>query len=181
MTGRIPIWAGGKVAQSEVPRDDGPTQGTELEQALRYAEDLRRARTSQRALLRRREIGPQPARRKILIVDDEEGLRTLVAATLDEERYELLGIGRGIEGLVLAREWHPALILLDVRMPDISGIEVCRSIRADPTLKRIPVVMLTAAHDEADRQAGMQAGATCYLTKPFSPLQLLDTIEELLS
>ena len=75
---------------------------------------------------------------------------------------------------------RPAIIMLDVRMPDLDGIEVCRRIRAEEALRDVPIVMLTAAAEESERRAGLAAGANVYLTKPFSPLHLVDIVEQLL-
>ena len=167
------------MAESQGAVGEG-SEGSDLEQIVRYAEDLKRTRTSQRALLSRLAPPPQPRRRKILIVDDEQYLRALLVATLDAERYEITEASRGLQGLMQARAELPALIILDVRMPDLDGIEVCRRLRADPLLQKTPIVMLTAAVYEADRRAGMEAGASRYITKPFSPLELLGVVEDLL-
>lgn len=169
-------------AESGAPPGGDPSHGQaqDREQAIRYAEDLRRARRPQRTLSERMRRSSRSERQKILVVDDEQYLRTLLLATLDEERYEIVEVSRGAEAVVVAQAERPALILLDVRMPDVDGLEVCRRIRGHPDLKDLPVVMLTGASEQADRRAGLAAGATRYLTKPFSPLELVEVVEELL-
>jgi len=119
--------------------------------------------------------------KKILLADDDRHLRKLVSATLEgDPEYIILQAADGAETLELARREHPDLILLDVSMPQMNGFEVCRELRADPATADIPIVMLTAAANAADREAGRAAGATDYFVKPFSPLSLLRRVSELL-
>lgn len=117
---------------------------------------------------------------KLLIADDEPAVRSLVRMTLEDEGYEILEASSGDEALRRARSDDAALVLLDISMPGLSGLEVCRTLKSDPATKGIVVVMLTARAREADRNAGIVAGADGYLTKPFSPLQLLETVDDLL-
>jgi len=109
----------------------------------------------------------------ILIVDDEPPILDLVRFTLEDADVRVVEASDGVEALVVARRVRPDLILLDVHMPRLDGLEACRQIRRDPALARTPIVMLTAAGQEADRARGREAGADEYLTKPFSPLALL--------
>jgi DNA-binding response OmpR family regulator len=102
-------------------------------------------------------------------------------ATLEADSYQIVEATRGTEALIVAQKEHPDLFLLDVNMPDLNGLEVCRRLKADPNFKDTPVVMLTSASEDADRAAGMAAGADTYLTKPFSPLELLEAIQQQLS
>ena len=118
--------------------------------------------------------------RTVLIADDDASMRLLVSTTLADDSLELLEAQDGLQALALARKKRPHLILLDVAMPGLTGLEVCRALRADPPTARVPVVMLTAQGQESDRERGLAAGATAYLTKPFSPLQLLQLVEDLL-
>jgi DNA-binding response OmpR family regulator len=119
--------------------------------------------------------------KKILLADDDRHLRRLVSATLEgDPKYVILQASNGQETLELARREHPDLILLDVSMPQLNGFEVCRQLRADPRTSDIPVVMLTAAGNAADREEGREAGAMDYFVKPFSPLSLLRRVGELL-
>ena len=118
---------------------------------------------------------------KLLIADDEPSLRLLVAATLASEDYEIIEAGDGAEALALAKAERPNLALLDVQMPIMDGLEVCRQIKSDPDLSATAVVMLTSAAQPSEREAGFAAGANEYLTKPFSPIQLLKVIEQFVS
>ncbi len=120
--------------------------------------------------------------KKILIVDDQSEVRELVEVTLRIGPYEILQASSGDEGLTITRSERPDLVLLDVMMPDssVDGFEVCRQIKADPATRNITVVMITARGQEADLEIGRQAGADDYFTKPFSPLQLMNKVEEIL-
>ena len=118
--------------------------------------------------------------RTILLVDDDEMVRELVAVTLDGGNEALLQAGDGGEGLQLAREHHPDLVFLDVNMPVMDGFAVCFELKSDPTTKDIPVIMLTALGQEVDKDRARRAGADGYFTKPFSPLGLLRKVDEVL-
>ncbi|HZQ97214.1 MAG TPA: response regulator [Chloroflexota bacterium] len=118
--------------------------------------------------------------RKILLVDDDEMVRELVAATLKGGSYQLLQAGDGGKGLQLAREQHPDLIFLDVNMPVMDGVSVCQALKGDPTTRDISVIMLTALGQEVDKERARRAGANGYFTKPFSPLTLLRKVDEVL-
>jgi CheY-like chemotaxis protein len=115
----------------------------------------------------------------VLVCDDETVLRELVRASLDPS-YEIVEARDGIESLRLARELRPDVIVLDMMMPQKSGLEVLAELRADPSLRATPVVMLTARAQAADEDAAALAGADRYLAKPFSPLELAETVAELL-
>ena len=114
--------------------------------------------------------------KKVLIVDDEENTRRLVSVALNRD-YEVLQARDGIEALDVIRRDRPVLVLLDIQMPGLDGIEVCRQIRSDDELRGTVVVMLTAqAQADAQRRA-TAAGADTFLTKPFSPMQLLEIVD----
>lgn len=117
---------------------------------------------------------------KLLIADDEAGVRSLVRMTLDGSGWEILETTQGRETLEAIRRERPALVLLDVMMPEIDGTEVCRAIKNDPATRDTVVVMLTAKAQESDRDEGLEAGADDYITKPFSPLELLEKVEGVL-
>ena len=121
---------------------------------------------------------------KIVIVDDEVHIRALLEQSLEELEedfgVEILTAENGQEGLDLVKEIRPNLVLLDVMMPAMNGYDVCRSIREDPNLKDVIVILLTAKGQEADREQGVQVGANRYLTKPFDPDELLEIAKELL-
>jgi CheY-like chemotaxis protein len=121
--------------------------------------------------------------KKILIVDDQPEVRELVDVTLRIGDYAIWQAASGDQALEIAHAQHPDLILLDVMMPNssVDGFEVCRQLKSDPLTQGINIVMLTARGQEADIELGKQAGADDYFTKPFSPLQLMNKVEELLS
>jgi len=116
----------------------------------------------------------------ILITDDEPHVVELVRVTLEDERVRVIEASDGATALALADQLEPELIFLDVNLPDLSGIEVCRRLRRQPRLAGSSIVMLTAAAQQEDISRGLAAGATQYLTKPFSPVRLLSLVEELL-
>jgi DNA-binding response OmpR family regulator len=112
---------------------------------------------------------------KILLVEDHADIRRLIRMTLEFEPVAIHEAADADAGLQAARTLLPDLVLLDVMMPGPrSGLDLCRALRADPALQHVPVVMLSACSQASERQAGMDAGATAYLVKPFSPMQLLE-------
>jgi CheY-like chemotaxis protein len=117
--------------------------------------------------------------RKLLIVDDEDGVRSLVRMTLDGGAYQILEASDGNEALELARAHQPELVLLDVMLPDLSGFEVCNTLKHDPLTSRAAVVMLTAMAQHTDLDSAEDAGADGYFTKPFSPIALLRRVESI--
>ena len=116
----------------------------------------------------------------VLIADDEPSMRLLVHATIESDDYKVIEAADGNEAWTLIQQYKPSLVLLDVQMPGRTGIEILGSIKSDPALKATRVILLTAKALEADVEAGMTAGADFYLTKPFSPLDLLTRVEEAL-
>jgi DNA-binding response OmpR family regulator len=119
--------------------------------------------------------------KRILIVEDQPDIRELVRMTLEMEDFEVHEAENGDIGLQMAARFSPDLILLDVMMPgSVDGLGVCERIKSDVARRRTKVVMLSARNQEADRQAGRKAGADAYLSKPFSPRQLLDVIGRVL-
>lgn len=116
---------------------------------------------------------------KILIAEDERDIRDLITFTLRYNGYEVVAATNGEEALALTRQEKPDLVILDVRMPRLTGYDVCRQIKADPELQHIPVVFLSAKGQESEVQAGMEAGAVDYILKPFSPDQLVSRIASL--
>jgi two-component system alkaline phosphatase synthesis response regulator PhoP len=115
----------------------------------------------------------------VLIADDEDSVVELVRVTLEDERVRVIAARDGVAALALADEIAPDLIFLDVNMPGHDGVEVCKRLRADGRLARTPIVMLTAATRPEDVRRGLEAGATEYLTKPFSPIRLLALVDSL--
>ena len=118
--------------------------------------------------------------RTVLIADDESSTRLLVHATIESDDYSVVEAADGAQAWALTQQLKPALVLLDVQMPGQSGLEVLRSIKADPELTATRVILLTSKAQERDIEVGLIAGADFYLTKPFSPLDLLTRVEEAL-
>jgi CheY-like chemotaxis protein len=116
----------------------------------------------------------------ILVVEDDGALREVVRFTLEKPDISILEAADGLSGLRLARETLPDLILLDWMMPGMDGIEVVENLRQDEATALIPIVMLTAVEDDENMRRGLEAGANAYLRKPFSPLELVKTVEEML-
>ena len=116
----------------------------------------------------------------VLVIDDEKDLLELVGFNLQREGYSVLTTADGREGLELARRQRPDLAILDVMMPGVDGLEICRALRADPRTSRIAVIMLTAKVSEADRVVGLELGADDYVTKPFSPRELVARVKAIL-
>jgi two-component system phosphate regulon response regulator PhoB len=119
-------------------------------------------------------------RTKILVVDDEEDIRELVRLNLAKEGYEVLDCESGEQALSLSRAKQPDLIVLDLMLPGIDGIEVCKRLKVDPKTAAIPVVILTAKGEEADIVAGLEVGAEDYVVKPFSGKVLAARVRRLL-
>jgi len=117
---------------------------------------------------------------RILLCDNEQSLRTLMRASLDGLGHEIHEATTGDEGLRLARELAPDLVLLDMMMPGRSGLEVLQELRADPSFADTAVVMVTARVQADDREAAMAAGADGFLLKPFRPAELVALVSELL-
>ncbi|GAB1459848.1 response regulator [Thauera sp.] len=116
----------------------------------------------------------------ILVVEDQPEIRKLICMTMDYDGFEVHEAENGDSGLRMVKALRPNIVLLDVMMPgQLDGIQVCERIRADPEIAHIPVVLLTARGQQSDLEAGRRAGCDAYLTKPFSPLQLIETVEQL--
>ncbi len=118
--------------------------------------------------------------KSILIADDEENLRLLVRTTLDESNYRILEAADGLETLRVVKQEKPDMILLDWMMSEKTGIDVLKELKQYPATEAIPVVMLTARAQAVDRGQSMALGARAFLGKPFSPLELMDVVREVL-
>lgn len=118
---------------------------------------------------------------RILIAEDEPDIRELVAFTLRFAGHEVTTTMNGEEALHKAGELIPDLIMMDVRMPRMTGYDACRAMKADDKLKDIPVVFLSAKGQDAEIQVGLEAGAEEYLLKPFAPDQLVERVKAILS
>ena len=116
--------------------------------------------------------------RRVLVVDDEPVIRALIRASLGRDRRpQLLLAEDGEQALEAARRWKPDIVLLDVRMPKLDGLEVCRRLRGDSQTAAAKIVMLTAMGQDDDLAEGYAAGADDYLVKPFDPDALLDKVQ----
>ena len=119
--------------------------------------------------------------KRILVVDDQPEIRELVSATVSliavEEEYETLHAANGREAIEIARRTMPDLILMDVMMPEMNGLEATRVLKADPETRRCTILLLTAMGQKADHQNGLEFGADGYVVKPFSPTELMATIK----
>lgn len=117
---------------------------------------------------------------KILVIEDEHDIAELVQYNLEAAKYNVTVCSDGVTGLKRAQKSKPDLIVLDLMLPDMGGVEVCKQLRVEPATKHIPVIMLTAKGEEIDRIVGFEVGADDYLTKPFSPRELLMRIRAIL-
>jgi DNA-binding response OmpR family regulator len=117
----------------------------------------------------------------VLVADDDADIRDLVAYKLEQAGLEVIAVEDGQAALEQARARRPTLAVLDVSMPGLSGIDVCRMLRADPATAGMLIIMLTARVQQMDVEGGLSAGADDYVTKPFSPRALVSRIETLLS
>jgi len=117
---------------------------------------------------------------RILVAEDERDIRELIGFTLRHHGHTVLTAPNGEEALAVALRELPDLVLLDIRMPRLTGYDVCRRLRAEPSTRDIPIAFLSAKGQEAEIQAGMDAGATDYILKPFAPDQLINRVALLL-
>src|SRR5580658_524587 len=121
-----------------------------------------------------------PIRAKILVVDDEAAIREYEATLLGELGHEVLAAADGVEALRLAREKQPNLVLLDIMMPELSGIEVCRQLRADPRTRDIRVIVVSAVDAKRALEESIIAGADDFLAKPINSLELMVRVRSIL-
>jgi two-component system alkaline phosphatase synthesis response regulator PhoP len=120
------------------------------------------------------------AHESILVVEDEEHIQELVCLNLNKEGYRTVSAATGEEALVIARAQRPNLILLDLMLPGIDGLEVCKTLKAGDKTRSIPIVILTAKGEDADIVAGLELGADDYITKPFSPRVMIARVRAVL-
>lgn len=119
-------------------------------------------------------------KKKILVVDDEPDVTELVAYNLRSRKFVVESVNDATASISIARGFHPDLIILDIMMPNLSGIQICRIIRSDSKLSRVPIIFLTAKTEPHDRIEGLESGADDYLSKPFSPRELVLRVESIL-
>ena len=117
----------------------------------------------------------------ILVADDDMDIRDLVAFKLEQAGYEVVAVDNGLAALTEATQNPPDLVVLDVMMPGMSGIDVCRQLRQDAGTKALPIILLTARAQEGDVEVGFGAGADDYIVKPFSPRELVSRVEAVLA
>jgi phosphate regulon transcriptional regulator PhoB len=118
--------------------------------------------------------------KRILIIEDDRDIIELVRYNLEQEGFGLASARDGISGLEQVKKSPPDLLLLDLMLPRLSGLEICKAIRRDEKLNRLPILMLTARGEESDRVIGLELGADDYVTKPFSPRELIARVKALL-
>jgi DNA-binding response OmpR family regulator len=118
--------------------------------------------------------------KKILIADDNENIREALTYLLEDEGYKLWLAKDGADTLRKVSEVHPDILFLDIMMPEINGYDVCRTIKSDPNLKKTYIIMLTAKGQVAEQERGKAVGADEYIVKPFSPMEILTRIKNIL-
>jgi two-component system, OmpR family, phosphate regulon response regulator PhoB len=114
---------------------------------------------------------------RLLVIEDDADIRELVTFKLGQVGYDVQAVGDPRAGLQAVTRVRPDLVVLDVMMPAMSGFDVCRRLRADAATAQLPIIMLTAKVQEADVELGFAAGATDYVTKPFSPRELVSRVQ----
>ena len=117
---------------------------------------------------------------KVLIVEDEANIRQLVKYNLEKESFQVIEAEDGLQGLRLAKAEKPDLVLLDLMLPHMDGLEVCRSLKGNQATAALPIIMLTAKSEEIDKVIGLELGADDYMTKPFSPRELVARVKAVL-
>jgi len=118
--------------------------------------------------------------KRVLVVDDEEDIQELVKYNLTKEGYLVLCASTGEDGVALAKKEQPQLVILDLMLPGVDGLDVCRTLRSDQSTKHIAIIMLTAKGDDIDMVYGLEVGADDYIVKPFSPRVLLARVKSVL-
>jgi DNA-binding response OmpR family regulator len=118
---------------------------------------------------------------RVLIVEDDPVILRLLEVNFELEGFDVLLAHDGAEGIELAREQRPDLVISDIMMPNVSGIELVEALKADDATAAIPILLLSAKAQTADVRAGLEAGADDYVTKPFEPLELVDRVQALLA
>lgn len=118
--------------------------------------------------------------KRILVIEDEKDIVKVVRYNLEKDGFQVVATGDGLTGLAEVKKTPPDLLILDLMLPGLPGLEVCKEIRRDQTLNRLPILMLTARGDEADRVVGLEVGADDYVVKPFSPRELVARVKALL-
>jgi two-component system, OmpR family, response regulator MtrA len=118
---------------------------------------------------------------RIVVADDDADIRDLVVFKLEQSGHEVVAVGDGAAAVEACRDAVPDLVVLDLMMPGMGGLDACRALRADAALTRVPVILLTARAQESDIEQGFDAGADDYVVKPFSPRELASRVSAMLS
>lgn len=118
--------------------------------------------------------------KRVLLIEDDKDIVELVKYNLDKEGFQCASASDGATGLAQVRKAPPDLLILDLMLPKVAGLEICKEVRKDASLNRLPILILTAKGEEADRVVGLELGADDYVTKPFSPRELVARIKALL-
>lgn len=124
--------------------------------------------------------GERGGMKKVVVIDDEPFILLMIEDKLRSDGIHVVALRSSINAVEVIRKEKPGLVILDWMMPEISGIEVCRSLKQDPETSGIPIFMLTAKGQDADEQLGLRCGVARYITKPFSPKALLEMVQEVL-
>jgi phosphate regulon transcriptional regulator PhoB len=122
----------------------------------------------------------KPTMKRILVIEDDKDIVELVRYNLEKDGFQVTSSADGSTGLAQIRKAPPDLLILDLMLPKISGLEICKEVRKDVSLNRLPVLILTAKGEEADRVVGLELGADDYVTKPFSPREVVARVKALL-
>lgn len=120
------------------------------------------------------------SKESVLIVEDEKNILELLVYSFEKEGFRVHTAGQGDEGLEKARRHHPSLVILDLMLPNMDGLEICKALRANPSTASIPIIILTARSEEVDKIVGLELGADDYMTKPFSPRELMARVKAVL-
>src|SRR5271157_3435389 len=118
--------------------------------------------------------------RRVLVIEDDKDIVELVRYNLEKDGYQVASSADGSTGLSQIRKSPPDLLILDLMLPKLSGLDICKEVRRDVSLNRLPILILTAKGEEADRVVGLELGADDYVTKPFSPRELVARVKALL-
>jgi len=119
--------------------------------------------------------------KKVVVIDDEPFILMMIEDKLKNAGIEVVTLRSGVNAVQIVKKEKPGLVILDWMMPEISGIEICKTLKQDPEMADIPIFMLTAKGQDADEQLGLRCGVARYITKPFSPRALLEMVQEVLS
>ncbi len=116
--------------------------------------------------------------KKVVVIDDEPFILMMIEDKLRKAMIDVVTLRSSVGAVEVIKKEKPGLIILDWMMPELSGIELCKILKRDPEMAKIPIFMLTAKGQDADEQLGLRSGVTRYITKPFSPKALLEMVEE---